>query len=310
MGDTNDVINIKTQKRKSTKERKKSISFTAVTAVAAVIMAIHCLLIIFVYMYGINASLRWNGRYFMENPNALAFLKDNILGIFEPRFKNYIFAFEKLQETNYSYFFMLFNSIWYSIGGTMITLIVASCSTYVIAKYKNAYTKTIFNICLFTMIFPVVGAAPSLYKLYYSLGIAQTPFILLSGFNCLCNRIMYAYFSSLSWTYAEAAFIDGASDFQVFYKIMLPMAIPSISVLFVSGVIGMWNDYSTPMLYLDESYPTLASGLFTYEKLMQYDANQPVYFAGVVLAMIPPIILYSAMQETIMTKVYFGGLKG
>ena len=89
------------------------------------------------------------------------------------------------------------------------------------------------------------------------------------------------------------------------------MALPSISVLFVNGVIAMWNDYSQPMLYLDESFPTLASGLMTFERLMAYEgANHPVYFAGVCLAMVPPIALFSVMQNTIMSKVYFGGLKG
>ena len=64
------------------------------------------------------------------------------------------------------------------------------------------------------------------------------------------------------------------------------------------------------MLYLNRSFPTLASGLYVYERRIEYLANQPVYFAGVVLAMIPPIILYLVMQNTIMSKVYFGGLKG
>ena len=292
------------------KKKRKKTSFTVIATIVSIFMTIHCALILFIYLYGVNASLRWNGTSFIDNPNKFAFLFDWENGIFEPRFENYIFAFEKLQDTDYSYFAMLFNSLWYSVGGTLISLSVGACSTYVITKYKNAYTRSLYTIFLFTMIFPVVGSGPSLYRLYYNLGIAQTPFILLSSLNCICNLIMYAYFSALPWSYAEAAFIDGASDFQVFIKIMLPMALPSISVLFVSGFIGMWNDYATPMLYLDKAYPTLASGLFTYEKLMQYNANHPVYFAGVVLAMIPPIILYCVMQETIMTKVYVGGLKG
>ena len=289
---------------------RKSTSEIIVRVVAFTIMFVHCALIIYVFLYGLNASLRWDGRSFMRDPNALAIFTNPEKGIFEPRFENYILAFKLLEDTSYSYFSMVLNSIWYSIGGTLFSLTIAACSTYIVAKYKNKFTRSIFALCLFIMIFPVVGSAPSLYRLYKTLNFDQTPLILLSGLNNLCHLMMYAFFSALSWTYAEAAFIDGASDFQVFYKIMLPMALPSLSVLFVNGVIGAWNDYSTPMLYLNESFPTLASGLFTFENLMKYNSNQPVYFAGVCMAMIPPIILFSVMQNTIMSKVYFGGLKG
>ena len=289
---------------------RKSTSEIIVRGIAFTVMIIHCALIIYVFLYGLNASLRWDGRSFMRDPNALAIFTNPEKGIFEPRFENYILAFKLLEDTSYSYFSMVINSIWYSIGGTLFSLTIAACSTYIVAKYKNKFTRSIFALCLFIMIFPVVGSAPSLYRLYKTLNFDQTPLILLSGLNNLCHLMMYAFFSALSWTYAEAAFIDGASDFQVFYKIMLPMALPSLSVLFVNGVIGAWNDYSTPMLYLNESFPTLASGLFTFENLMKYNSNQPVYFAGVCMAMIPPIILFSVMQNTIMSKVYFGGLKG
>lgn len=279
----------------------KSASELIVHGAAIFFMLVHCLAIIYVYLYGVNASLKENGRVFVGDPNSFAK---------ELNFGNYLRAFKEMKVNNNSYFQMVFNSVWYSVGGTLFGLAVACCSTYVVARFKNKFTRTVFHICIFVMIFPVVGAGPATYRLYNALHITQTPFILLSGLNNLCHLMLYAFFSALSWTYAEAAYIDGANDFQVFFKIMLPMALPSISVLFVSGVIGAWNDYATPMLYLNKSFPTLASGIYVYERKIQYIANQPVYFAGVILAMIPPLVLFSVMQNTIMTKVYFGGLKG
>lgn len=288
---------------------RKSTSEKIVQGIAFTIMLLHCAMIIFVYAYGLNASLHPSHRHFNRYPNVICFYNEITDSFVFPNFQNYLIAFTFLQDTN-NFFFMLFNSIWYSIGGELFGLTVAACSTYVVARYKNAFTKTIFNICMFIMIFPVVGAAPSLYKFYQTLGFDQTPLILLSGLNNMCNLMMYAFFSALSWTYAEAAFIDGANDYQVFFKIMLPMALPSISVIFVSGVIGRWNDYSTPLLYLDKSFPTLASGLLTFERLLEYNSKTPAYFAGVIVAMVPPLVLFAIMQETIMSKVYFGGLKG
>ena len=288
---------------------RKTTSEKIVQGIAFVIMLLHCGAIIYVYLYGLNASLHVSHRHFNKFPNTICFYNDITKSFVFPNFQNYITAFNFLQDTN-NFFYMLFNSTWYSIGGELFSLAVATCSTYIIAKYKNVFTKIVFNVCIFVMIFPVVGSAPSLYKFYQTLGIDQTPFILLSGLNNMCHLMIYAFFSALSWTYAEAAFIDGANDFQVFFKIMLPMALPSISVIFVSGVIGRWNDYATPLLYLDKAFPTLASGLLTFERLLEYNSKTPAYFAGVIMAMVPPIALFSVMQETIMSKVYFGGLKG
>ena len=288
-------------KLRKASESKRSKSEKIVYAVFFILMMLLCVAIIYIYLYGFNASLKENGRVFVHDPNSFAS---------ELCFSNYVKAFKEMTVNKNSYFMMTFNSIWYSVGGTLFSLSVAACSTYIVARFKNKFTKAIFNICILVMIFPVVGAEPALYRLYHNLHMDQTPLILLSGLNNMCNLIMYAFFSALPQTYAEAAYIDGANEFQVFFRIMLPIAIPSISVLFVTGVIAAWNDWATPMLYLNRSFPTLASGLYVYERKIEYLANQPVYFAGVILAMIPPIILFSVMQNTIMSKVYFGGLKG
>lgn len=303
---------VKVKKKKSMLNRR-SKSETIVMAIAFVIMLIHVCAILYVFFYGVNLSLKWSQASFKDpaKRNALSILFDREKGIFEPRFENYIFAFTQLEEIGTPFLSLVFNSIWYSIGGTLLALTVAACSTYVVAKYKNAFTRFVFNLVIFLMIFPVIGAGPSLYKLYTVLHFNQTPLILLSGLNNMCNLMMYAFFSALPWTYAEAAFIDGANDFQVFWKIMLPMALPSISVLFVTQVITMWNDYTTPLVYLSKSFPTLSVALYQYDHDAQYlNLNYPVFFAGVTLSMIPPILLFSVMQNTIMSKVYFGGLKG
>lgn len=293
-------------KEPKNKLNRKSTSETIVHSIVFGIMAFYCVVVLFVYLYGVNLSLYPDDKTFRQHPTWRVFFD------FKPVFKNYVSAFSEMDALgNFSFVNMLINSIWYSIGGTLFSLSVAACSTYVVAKYKNRFTGFIFSVCLFIMIFPVVGSAPALYRLYKTLGFDQTPLILLSGLNNMCHLVMYAFFTALPWTYAEAAYIDGANDYQVFFKIMLPMALPSISVLFVNGVIAMWNDYATPLLYLGDSFPTLASGLFTFENLQKYQGGgRPIYFAGVCLAMIPPIVLFSIMQNTIMTKVYFGGLKG
>ena len=280
--------------------KRKSTSEIIVFSIAFCVILLHCLIILYIYLYGVNASFRESNSAFMRDPNKLAV---------ELNFRNYLKAFSIFKIGTTNFFGLIWNTIWQTALGTFISLGTATCSTYCVAKYKCKFTKFIFNLVLFIMVFPVYGSGVASYKLYHALGMVNTPFLFLTGLNNMCHLMIYAFFVSIPWTYAEAAMIDGAGHFKIFYKIMLPMVWPSLCVLLVSSIMGGWNDYMTSMVYMTE-YPTLAYGLYVYEELSKYNANKPVYFAGVVISMIPPMILYYGMQNTIMEKVHFGGLKG
>ena len=90
---------------------------------------------------------------------------------------------------------------------------------------------------------------------------------------------------------------------------MLPMALPSITAVAIMAVVGAWNDYETPLIFL-KTMPTLASGLYEYEEKMQYMGTMPIYYAGMILTMIPILVIFGVFQNTIMSNVYAGGLKG
>ena len=145
------------------------------------------------------------------------------------------------------------------------------------------------------------------------MGIYNTPqFPILTncagfGFNFL---ILYGFFSNLSWSYAEAVFIDGGGHFTVFTKIMLPQALPCIVTLFITSFITCWNDYQTLLLYMPD-YPTLASGIYKIQLSIKRDGTKyPEYFAGLVIAVLPILVLFSVFSDTIMSNFTVGGLKG
>ena len=103
--------------------------------------------------------------------------------------------------------------------------------------------------------------------------------------------------------------MDGANDFTIYFKIMLPMSLPPIAATILMGFIGRWNDYMTPLIYLTD-FPTLASGMYSY-RLLSVDrfGTYPTYLAGIVVSMIPILALYSAFHKTIMENMLGGGLK-
>ncbi len=289
---------MKTVKRKGMKSSK---DFLAAKIVVFIIFAIYAFTLIFAMLWALSASLKGQSE-FNQNLNGL------------PKqwlFSNYGKAFTAVQANGNNMFVMFWNSVWYSCGGAFLGVFVSSVTAYVVAKYKFPGRGFIYGVALVTMMIPIVGSFPSQYKVYTILGIIDTPFLLVTkaagfGFNFI---VLYSFFRTLSWTYAEAGFIDGASHLKVFFRIMLPQALPVIGSLFMVAVVQLWNDYMEPTLFL-QSYPTLSSGLYIFQLEMTRGINYPVLFAGLIISVIPVIVMFICFQNTMMESMSVGGIKG
>ena len=248
-----------------------------------------------------------------SSPEFTASLLDNTLATWSDNFtlSNFTMAFSKFTIEKQSFFMLVFNSLWYSIGSMVISLFFECCATYVVCKYKFKGSALIYNVVILRLMLPIVGALPSAYRIYKMCGFVNSPLILVTACDALGGNflILYAFFKGISWEYAEAAFIDGANHFDVFFRIMLRMAMPAISVLFITGFIGCWNEYMSISVFMPK-LPTLSYSLYVYEQNMKYLGNQPVYFAGVFLAALPCIAMFLIFQNSIMQTVHLGGLKG
>lgn len=227
-------------------------------------------------------------------------------------FTNYSDAFVSLSSKGRNLLTMFFNSFWFAFGGTFIAVFVSTMSAYVVAKYRFFGRRLFYALALVIMMLPIVGALPSQYEMYSRLNILNSPALLViyangMGFNFL---VLYGYFSGLPWDYVEASFIDGGNHFNTFFRIMLPQAKSSVLALSVVAFINIWNDYNTPILFL-ESYPTLSSGIYLYQAdTLQHNVDIPMLFAGVFMSVIPILALFIAFQDKIMSITIGGGLKG
>ena len=203
-------------------------------------------------------------------------------------------------------------SIFLTIVVTALEIFVSACTAYIMAKYKFPGRSILYAVIIFAYVAPIVGSMPATYRFMNQIHLLNTiPGVLLIyvggvGFAFL---ILYGHFKSLSWSYAEAAFIDGANDFSVFFKIMLPLSVPSLTAMAVVTAISYWNDFNTPRIYL-ESYPTLAVGINQLITDMRYENEYPMMFACMIVSVIPIIIFFSCFQKTIMKNMVAGGLKG
>lgn len=280
--------------------KKKKMSFSRTLIFVA--FAFYSFTLIYPLVWAFLSSLKEATEYMTHNKMDLP---ENWL------FSNYIRAFESLNIDGKNMFDMFGNSLWFTFGGTLAGISVSCMTAYAVAKYRFPGSKLIYWIAIVTMMIPVVGALPSQYKVYTALGIIETPWLLLAfmngfGFNFL---VLHSYFESLPRSYMEAAFIDGAGHFTCFWKVMLPQAKSPIMALSIVSAIGLWNNYTTPLLFLKE-YPTLSSGIYMYQVINTRMLDMPILFAGILLTAVPVVLLYAFFSNKIMNISLEGGIKG
>lgn len=263
-------------------------------------------------------SLFFLGMMFWTFYNSMkleGFLNDMMSFPDKLDFSNYMLAYKNIIYDRTTFLGMFFNSIWFSAGSAFLTIFFHAITGYIFAKYDFPGKEAAFTFILFTLALPIVGSLPSLYDVVYKMGINDSPLFLLNyvggfGGNFL---IMYSYFKGIDKTYMEAADIDGAGRFQIFFKIMLPLAIAPSFSLFLVTFINQWNNYETAILFL-ENMPPLASGLYYFgENMLFYEGpgdSNTIYLAGVLLAALPVVIAVACFGDKLMSNISMGGIKG
>lgn len=276
-----------------------------VFGVAFVIIALYAATMIFAFLWMAMSSFKDPLEFADTNNSAIALPAVWV-------YQNWLDVPKYLVVESTNYFGMFFNSIWFTIGSTTLGIFSSTMVAYSLVKYDFPLKKAIQMTIIITMIIPIVGSLPAQYKMYKVVGVHDSPLIMITfmgGIAGSSSLLMQAIFRGISNAYMEAARIDGAGHFTIFWKVMLPQAMPPMLASWIMGFIGSWNDFTTPLLYLP-SFPTLSTGLYRYESTTTRLMNKPMYFAGVIISCLPALILFITFQDTIMTKVTVGGIKG
>ena len=291
-------------KRKETEiVNKRTGGQRVVFCVAFCILLLYSLSLIYPFIWLFQTSLKTSLEYFTSDPLEWAKV---------PQWENYVKVFDVLKVKDNNFLIMTINSIWWTFGNTFIGIFMTSIVSYCLSKYRFGARNFMYAVIVFIMVCPIFGTGAAAYKQAQDLGIINSPLMLIKsagGYGGMGFLVLYAFFSTLPWTYAEAAFMDGASDYQVFFKIMLPMARGPILSMAVVSAIGTWNNYESPLIYLTD-FPTLATGLYLYESDMTRAVDYPLYFTGLLYSVIPILTLFIVFQDAIMNNVAIGGIKG
>ena len=275
---------------------KTSRLHKGIFAVVSALFFLYMLTLIFPFVWMLLNSLKTN----------MDFFKDIWSLPEKPLLSNYVNVWDQMNLLVY-----FGNSIKLTLLGTLASILTASMASYVIAKYKFKLSKLLYTMAIVVMLIPSIGTIAALYKFMISTHLFNTHLGLVLlysggfGFNFI---LLYGFFKSVSWSYAEAGFVDGASDAQVF---LLPQARPGIIAVAIIQGINVWNDYFNPYMFLqDKSKMTLAVGIYNLVQEQSYAADWPKLFAAMIIATVPVLIVYAIFSNTIIENTVAGGLKG
>lgn len=226
-------------------------------------------------------------------------------------FEHYLEVFKLLNINGSNFFDMLKNSIWFSVVGVLIQQFTCINLAYCATKYTFPGAKLIYPMILVVITLPLYGTAGAMYNLLKTLGLIDSYAQVVTSMGAFNMFFLYyaAYFRNLSWAFAEAAQIDGANHFQIYFRVMFPQAKPIFGALFLTQWITIWNSYDSALVYLP-NLPTLPVGIYQFNTEMIFRARLDILFAACVLISVPAIILFIIFNKAITTNVSVGGLKG
>jgi len=315
-------------KTKIKKERKKLGWFFGVILG---VLILYTTLMFGLLMLGVNMSLK---QILDKDIFSLPNMKYWKIDQYFPNtiFGNYLFVFKNLKiNTGNSYIIGLFNkervnvpikgdlatssiyTLLYAGGGAFFATFMPMFMGYLCAMYSNKVSSFLYALVVFVIATPIVGSQPSAINLMRSLRLYDTfwgEFLRRSSFANMYFLIFFAYFKSMSSGFSEAAEIDGASQWNVMFRIYIPLAANIFFTVYLILFVNFWNDFTTPMMFLP-SKPTL-SYLIYYKVSIDTGDNFKIVarqMAALMVFAVPIIVIFSVFNKRLMTNLTMGGMK-
>jgi multiple sugar transport system permease protein len=244
---------------------------------------------------------------------SASFMADGHANVYPPRFFP-----DEITFTQYENLFSrlnvarnLFNSLFLSVIVTLISLILNSMAGFAFAKYHFKGKDKLFSLLLSSMIIPSQVTMLPLFLMLKYMGFINTYMaIVIPGLaNIFGIFLIRQYAVSIPDSLIEAARMDGATDFQIYRVVVIPLIKPILVTLALFTFMGTWNDFLWPLIALtDNSMYTLPVAL---ANLMGEHTKDPeLMMAGSVVTIIPILIVFLVLQKSYIKGIMMGSVKG
>ena len=281
------------EKNLSSKKANRTITMVAVYAVLIIITAL--MLIPFLWM--LSASLKMNKDVFTF---PIQWIPDN------PRWKNYVDIWTKIPLLTF-----VKNSAKLTIIVTLLQLFTSSFAAYAFAKMNFKGKNILFLGYIATIAVPWQAYMVPQFMMMraWHLNNTHLAIICLQAFSAFGVFLMKQFYEGVPSELCEAARIDGLTEYGIWSRVMLPLSKPALSTLTIFTFVSTWNDFLGPLIYLTRNeLKTIQIGLRMF--ISQNSAEYGLIMAASVIALIPVLIVFLALQKYFVQGVASTGLKG
>lgn len=264
------------------------------------ILIIYSIIVIFPLVWIFSSSLKSSMEIFA---NVWALPK----GI---KWENYVNAWIEASIGKY-----FINSLFVTATSVFFILLLSAMVAYVLTRFRFLGNSFVFYYFLGGLMIPTfLGIVPlflllkDLHLLDNFIGLILVYIAYSLPFSIF---ILTPFFKSLPHELAEAAIIDGCSDFSVFWRIMLPLAKPGLITVGIFNFLGIWNEYILALVIISSGeLRTLPLGIANLYMVQHYQADWGTLFAGLTIVMVPTLIVYIIFSKKLTSGITLGALKG
>jgi len=231
---------------------------------------------------------------------------------FPPRFipdsfslEHYIRLFKSMNILRY-----FFNSLVLSVSITGLSLLVNSMAGFAFAKFQFPGKESLFKLLLAAMIIPAQVTMLPLFLMMNQMGLINSYLgVIIPGMASIFGIFLIRqYINSLPDSLIEAARLDGASDFKIYWHIVLPLAKPILVTLGLFTFMGTWNDFMWPLIIMTrENMYTLPVAMANLSG--EHAQDTELMMAGAVLTVLPVILVFLTLQRFYIEGIMLGSVK-
>ena len=267
-----------------------------------VLLALWALLTISIFLWLFSNSLKSNQEIFA---NSWALPTDPFgVGV-----QNYLNAWN---ISNMGGYFL--NSVGVTLAAVIFTVAFSAPAAYALSRIPFLGSKPVYYYFVAGMGLPFQLILVPLYVLFVDLGLVNSQLGLVVAFTAVSIPftvlLLTGFFRSLPTELEEAAAIDGASEFGIFWKIMMPVATPGLFTAAIFNFVIIWQEYLlTALLITSDDSRTLPVGLMSMRQSLQYSGDWASMFAGIVIVVVPSFIIFLALSNRIMAGLTMGSGK-
>lgn len=278
--------------------RQRSIGRVATTALIQILLLSYAAVVVYPLLIMMVSSLKTTAEIF-ESP--LGLVPDTL------RWANYIDAWN---QANFGIYFR--NSIFVGVVAVVLILFFGSMSAYVLARFSFPGNRFIYLLFLAGFMIPVRLAIVPLFIMMRDLRLLDTLWSLIlvyvaSGMP-FTIFLLVNFFRHIPRDLEDAAVLDGAGPFQVYYQIMLPLVRPALATVGLFHFLNVWNDFFFPLIFIrSEELRTVPLGVSTF--FGEYTNDWALLFAALSISIVPVIIVYLLASRQFISGLTAGAIK-